>query len=387
MNADYYRSSGYVVREREYGTRVYSEMFTIEDRNGNAFIEVRRNPQSGQSSFTGLSELSCHLRLTNRACYSNTALRDMAEFMVTHGYIFQRIFRIDICYDFLKFDSGDLPERFLRRYIEKKFSKMNQTKVVVYGDESWGAFAWESVSWGSPTSMVSTKMYNKTKELAMQKFKKNYIVQAWFESKLIDDPLNLPDVWRVEFSMKSTARNWIVIEDIDTKNNKKRAIPHTLGLFDGRDKLWNRFEDLAHHYFQFRYVEYQDRKDDEGKPMLRRKYECQQKKLFSFNSDRTFYSIEGVARESVPDNKIRRLRVLLMSYRESCFDIKVRQAIDVLLERVNRSLLASITSNGLASEIDAIRLAIATRTNWDYQTVVEKAEEIHKLIKEKEIWM
>ena len=49
---------GYVVHEREYGTRVYNEMFTIEDGQGNNFVEVRRNPQSGSSSFTGLSELS-----------------------------------------------------------------------------------------------------------------------------------------------------------------------------------------------------------------------------------------------------------------------------------------------------------------------------------------
>lgn len=386
MNADYYRSHGYIVREREYGTRVYSEMFTVEDKHGNAFVEVRRHPQSGESSFTGLSEFSCHLRLTNRACYSNTAVRDLADFMVMHGYIFQRIFRIDICYDFLRFDSGDHPEKFLRRYIEKKFSKMNQTKVVVYGDESWGAFAWESVSWGSPTSMVSTKMYNKTKELAKQKYKKNYIVQAWFASGLIDDPLNLPDVWRVEFSMKSTAMNWLVIEDIDGKKHKKKAIPHRMELFDGRDRLWQRFEDLAHHYFQFRFVEYLEKQDKDGEPMLRRKYECKEKKLFSYNSDRTFYSIEGVARECIPDNKLRRLRVLLSKYRENCCDMKVREAIDVLLDRVNRSLLNEITVHGYAHEIDVIRLAIATRTGWNYQTVIEKAEEIHKLIEEGEIW-
>ncbi|MBO7128980.1 MAG: hypothetical protein J6W05_04340, partial [Prevotella sp.] len=103
MNAEYFRQHGYVVHEREYGTRVYNEMFTIEDGHGNNFIEVRRNPASGDSTFTGLSELSCHLRLVNRACYSNTAVRDLADFMVTHGYIYQRIFRIDVCYDFVVF--------------------------------------------------------------------------------------------------------------------------------------------------------------------------------------------------------------------------------------------------------------------------------------------
>lgn len=386
MNADYFRSHGYFVHEREYGTRVYSEMFTIEDQHGHAFIEVRRNPQSGSSSFTGLSELSCHLRLVNRACYANNPVRDMAEFMIKHDYIFQRIFRLDLCYDFIRFDSGDDPARFLRRYIENKFSKVNQCKVRVIGDDSWASFDWESVSWGAPTSMVGTKMYNKTKELKATGDKKPWIKQAWFESGLVNDPLNLPDVWRIEFSMHSSARNWIVIEDADSKNNKKRAVPHTLEMFDGRDRLWERFEEMAHHYFQFRYVEYLDKVNSDGERNLKRKDVCREKRLFNYNLDRTFYKIEGVAVEYKPDKDDDILRHRLTLYREKHADPDLRRAIDILLNNLNRERLKQITAHGYAAEIDQIRLAIATRTGWDYQTVIEKAEEIHKLIKQGEIW-
>ena len=386
MNADYFRNHGYVVHEREYGTRVYSEMFTVEDQHGHAFIEVRRNPQSGSSSFTGLSELSCHLRLVNRACYANNPVRDMAEFMVKHDYIFQRIFRLDLCYDFIRFDSGDDPARFLRRYIENKFSKVNQCKVRVIGDDSWASFDWESVSWGAPTSMVGTKMYNKTKELKATGDKKPWIKQAWFESGLVDDPLNLPDVWRIEFSMHSSARNWIVIEDADSKHNKKRAVPHTLEMFDGRDRLWERFEEMAHHYFQFRYVEYLDKVNSDGERNLKRKDVCREKRLFNFNLDRTFYKIEGVAVECKPDKDDDILRRRLTLYREKHADPDIRRAIDILLNNLNRERLRQITAHGYAAEIDQIRLAIATRTGWDYQTVIEKAEEIHKLLKQGEIW-
>lgn len=386
MNADYFRSHGYIVYEREYGTRVYNEMFTIEDQHGHAFIEVRRNPQSGSSSFTGLSELSCHLRLVNRACYANNPVRDMAEFMVKHDYIFQRIFRLDLCYDFIRFDSGDDPARFLRRYIENKFSKVNQCKVRVIGDDSWASFDWESVSWGAPTSMVGTKMYNKTKELKATGDKKPWIKQAWFESGLVNDPLNLPDVWRIEFSMHSSARNWIVIEDADSKHNKKRAVPHTLEMFDGRDRLWERFEEMAHHYFQFRYVEYLDKVNSDGERNLKRKDVCREKRLFNYNLDRTFYKIEGVAVEYKPDKDDDILRRRLTLYREKHADPDLRRAIDILLNNLNRERLKQITAHGYAAEIDQIRLAIATRTGWDYQIVMEKAEEIHKLIKKGEIW-
>lgn len=386
MNADYFRSHGYIVHERDYGTRVYNEMFTVEDQHGHAFIEVRRNPQSGSSSFTGLSELSCHLRLVNRACYANNPVRDMAEFMIKHDYIFQRIFRLDLCYDFLRFDSGDDPGRFLRRYIENKFSKVNQCKVRVIGDDSWASFDWESISWGAPTSMVGTKMYNKSKELKVKGDQKPWIKQAWFESGLVDDPLNLPDVWRIEFSMHSSARNWIVIEDADSKHNKKRAVPHTLEMFDGRDRLWERFEEMAHHYFQFRYVEYLDKVNSDGERNLKRKDVCREKRLFNYNLDRTFYKIEGVAVECKPDKDDDILRRRLTMYREKHADPDLRRAIDILLNNLNRERLRQITAHGYAAEIDQIRLAIATRTGWDYQTVIEKAEEVHKLIKQGEIW-
>lgn len=386
MNAEYFRQHGYIVHEREYGTRVYNEMFTLEDGHGNNFIEVRRNPASGDSTFTGLSELSCHLRLVNRACYSNTAVRDLADFMVTHGYIYQRIFRIDVCYDFVVFDYGDKPETFARRYIEKRFSKVNQCKIRVIGDDGWTKFLWESLSWGAPTSMVGTKFYNKTRELEATGDKKPWIKQAWFESKLIPDPLNPPDVWRIEFSLKSSAKNWIIIENADSRKKKKLAIPHTPELFDGRDRLWERFEELAHHYFQFRYVEYKEKVNSDGERELKRKDLCRQKLLFRFNQNREFYKVEGVARESQPNKNDRILMTHLNLYRESHSGLDLRRAIDVILNNIDRDRLRRVTPHGTAYEIDQLRLAIATRTGWDYQCVLEAAKEIQELFKEKEIW-
>lgn len=386
MNADYYREHGYVVYEREYGTRVYNEMFTVCDAEGNPFVEVRRNPASGESTFTGLSELSCHLRLVNRACYSNTAVRDLAEFMIKNDYVYQRIFRIDICYDFKVFDSGDNPEKFIRRYIEKKYSKVNQCRVCCYGDDAWASFDWESVSWGAPKSMVSTKIYNKTKELKATGNKKPWIVQAWFESGLVDDPLNLPDVWRVEFSLRSSAKNWIVIEDSDAKRNRKKAIPHTPELFDGRDRLWQRFLDLSHHYFRFKKVEYRRSVNSDMQREQLRKDLCQDKRLFDYSSRSEFYKVEAVAKPSEPNRDDDILLRHLNKYRERHADVDVRRAIDVILNNLNRDQIRRITAHGYAAEIDVIRLAIATRTGWDYEKVITVAEQVHQLIKEKEIW-
>ena len=40
-NAEYFRQQGYFVHERDYGTRVWGEVFTIEDEEGHDWIEVR----------------------------------------------------------------------------------------------------------------------------------------------------------------------------------------------------------------------------------------------------------------------------------------------------------------------------------------------------------
>ena len=391
LNADYFRNRGYFVNERDYGTRVYAEMFTVEDKEGHPFVEVRRKPLSAASSFTGLDEYSCHLRLVNRACYYDDAVSRLRDFMLEHNYIFQRIFRIDICYDFTQFDFGDRPDRVAQRIITKKYRKVNQGRISTHAQDRWDDYEWETLSWGSPTSMVSTKMYNKTKELARPKADKPYIRQMWMECGLVDDPIALTkkdengvqkkqDVWRVEFSMKSSARNWIVIEDNSGKREKKRAIPHTLALFDSRDKLWQRFQDLAFHYFRFKIQTYVENLDSEHDRQPQRKDRCPDKKLFDFDANRSFCQIEALAPESKPDRDDTILRNRVFCYREHHADPEIRQACDIILKSLQTGEIRRLTPTGTGMEIEALRLRIAMQTSWEYSKVCEKAEEIRQLL-------
>ena len=385
-NADYFRRCGYFVTERLYGTRQYKEMFVIQDEHGEAFIEVRRNPYAGESEFSGLNERSSHIRFNNRYCYFENAVRIMADFLIRHDYELQRIYRIDVAYDFRAFDFGDDPERFIRRYVEKKFSKVNQTKVKVYGDDGWTNIKWESISWGSRTSMVGTKMYNKTKELEASGFNKPWIIQAWFEAGLIESFTDLPDVWRIEFSMHSAVKNWLRIENSDAKHESTMMIPHTLELFDGRDKLWQRFQDLAHHYFRFKYVEYKDKVNSDGSRDLKRKDLCRDKKLFRWDEGRQFYKIDNVSRTSLPSTENERLRRAIIRYRGRSLDMKVRDSCDVILKALEDSIIHRHTGSGTREEIDAIRMQIATRTDWNLTEVFRQADKILQLLEAGEIW-
>lgn len=360
-DAEYFRRHGYLVQEREYGTRQYNQMFTIMDKWGNPMIEVRRDPPSGSSTFNGLTEDSTHIRLVNAYCYYNNPIALLREFLMRHDYIFKRIFRIDVCYDFEYFDSGDLPERFVKRFLECKYRKINQCHLAAHGQDNWNGYEWQTLSWGSPASMVSTKMYDKTHELKQLAADKPYIRQAWFECGLVDDPMKLvkmgadgelysPKIWRVEFSMKSSADRWVVIEDQSGKRVKKKAVPHTLQLFEGRERLWERFEELAFHYFRFKYYEPDKRKD-----------RCRDKVLFHFNQDREFYQLEQIAPASKPSQDVEILRRRLMAYKYNTLDEKQRTACDVILQAIEARDLKRLCNSHDEVYFEALRQAIAIR--------------------------
>lgn len=385
-DADYFRRQGYFVQEREYGTRQYEQMFVIEDKQGEPFLEVRRKPCSGDSSFSGLVPESCHIRLVNRYCYFSNAVSLLRDFLSLHDYLFKRIFRIDICYDFTRFDFGDDPQKFLVRYLAKKYRKINQCKVTSRGDDNWTDFEWESLSWGSKSSMVSTKMYNKTKEMSPAGKDKPYIRYVWFLNGLVDNPVSLTKkcldgqeqkqtIWRVEFSIKSPVDRWCVIEMQGGKRVKKKAVPHTLSLFDSYDKLWLRFQSLAYHYFQFRYYE-------EGK----RKDRCKVKGLFRFDSDFIQMSVEQLPSNSKVIREDDRLLRMLQNYRAFHFDDNIRKACDILISNLNRNEIARVVVSRNPIEVSALQHAIAMKMTGDEREAAIILSEIRSLLEKDAIF-
>lgn len=349
-NADYFRRHGYIVHERDYGTRQYREMFTLEDRFGKNFVEVRRAPVSPDMAAYGISEFSTHLRLVNRQCYADDAVTMLVEFLARHNYIFKRIYRLDICLDFEKFDWGQMPFKFVRSYLQGKIRKINQCNLSAHGVDNWNATEYDYLSWGSRNSMVTTKIYNKTKELAETNNDKPYIKQAWYLCGLIDDVQTMekiaedgtrykPDIWRVEFSLNSKADHWLVIEDTSGKRVKKKAIAHELSMFTGRDKLWHRFEELAYHYFRFKYFKEGQRKD-----------RCPDCNLFRFNLSRDFYKVMQLASDKRKVSEIEILRNRLYKYVSHSINPKINKACYLIIEELERQDLTRFTPNGLDAE-------------------------------------
>lgn len=378
---DYYRSKNLQVEEREYGTRIYKQMFKIQDSEGHDLLEVRRDPKQAGMQNAILPINACHIRLSNRTCYADNAVEILRSFCQAYNILFVNIFRIDICLDFDKFDSGDNPKDFLMRYIKRKYSKVNQSDAHGHFNDRWDGRDWNSVSWGSKKSAIGTKMYNKTKELK-EVGDKPYIRQAWFESHLVDDPQHLykinsdgttytPVIWRVEFSIRSQVRNWLTYEK-DGDPKQKRSVRNTLEMYDTKPKLLVMFALLQDHYFHFRHY----RKD-------KLKYDCPRKILFKFKPTDQFYSVEHPSSQMKPDTLEQRLLKLLKQYRLIQAPIDIIPSILAIEQKLETSDLRRLLVNPYSeAQLFALQQAIAARMEGSKEDPQELITRLVKLASE-----
>lgn len=354
-DADFFSDKGWKVVRREYGTRVYAQMFTLYDMQDEPFLEIRRDPYSSIAKDGGLfPKGSAHIRLHNRACYLNNPIGLLREFLARYDYTFVKIFRIDICLDFELFDLGDDPAKFIERYMRGKYSKINQSNISAHGKDEWAGRIWNSLSWGKRKSMVSTKMYCKTLELEQEK-DKPYIWYSWFESGLIHDFVShtkndgngnvyRPTIWRVEFSIKSSAAKVFTIERA-TGHKKNLVMPHTLDVYDNKQKLLFMFSSLAQHYFHFKHYQEDTRKD-----------RCEDKVLFQFSPSDTFYKIDRQASHVSMSRPADRLVRLLERFRETHFSPELTRACNTLIDALKtETIRLNMPADTTSSDIVLLR--------------------------------
>lgn len=380
-NAMYYEHQGWRVDVRPYGTRVYRQMFTLLATNEEPVLEIRREPAS--QGLKGIHEFNeCHIRLCNRTCYFDNAAIFLKTFLTSNGYYDIRISRVDVCLDFVKFDKGDQPQAFVRRYFHRKYSKINQGNISGHGKDTWTGQEWNSLSWGSLSSPVTTKLYNKTLELydpKLDKYKKPYIREAWFRCGFIDDIQRVTkdgvqvDVWRVEFSLQSAVKNWVRLE-LDGDAKKFQSIRNTLDCYDSREKLLVIFASLANHYFHFKKFKKEQRKD-----------RCPDKVLFDFSQSQLVYKIgkDNTALGSGQNFKsiYNRLLEKIKAYQESHWGAEIQKACDVLIQSITEENLRSELANPWDyEELELLRKLLYVRTRDNSLTYDAALTEVKKLL-------
>lgn len=387
-DADYFRRVGLTVSERDYGTRVYKEMFTVNDVHGNPFVEVRRAPYStGYGGIHAVEE--CHLRLVNAACYLDNAAGLMQNFIDTYGYTINRISRIDICLDFERFDEGDDPAVFLSRYLRQVYSKINQGNITAHGADRWNGQVWNSVSWGSPTSAIGTKFYNKTMELydpATGTYRKPHIRYAWLKCGLIDDFHKVmkqgkdgwytPQIWRVEFSIRSSVKKWFAIE-LNGEEKHYQSIRNTLDMYDCREKLLTLFASLQQHYFHFKHFQKEQRKD-----------RCPDKVLFRWNQPQVTYKVgrddtsmilgEGHKQQRPFDTLIRKLKEYQLHHTAK----DITDACQVIIRAIEGDYLRSDLRNPFSyTELMQLQRALSMKAAGTDTDVVVLMQEVKNILK------
>ena len=387
-DANYFRRVGLTVAERDYGTRVYKEMFTVYDLRNNPFVEVRRAPYS--TGYAGIHAAEeCHLRLVNAACYYDDAAQRLQDFMDTYHYTFNRISRVDICLDFELFDEGDEPAKFLARYLRQVYSKINQGNITAHGADRWNGQVWNSVSWGSPTSAIGTKFYNKTMELydqASGTYRKPHIRYAWLKCHLIDDFHKClkrqadgwyqPQIWRVEFSIRSSVKNWFTIE-LNGEEKHYQSIRNNLAMYDTRAKLLTLFASLQQHYFHFKHYEKGQRKD-----------RCRDKVLFRWDGQQRTYKVgrediahllgEGAKQQRPYDTLIRKLK----EYQQAKPKADVIEACQVIIRAIEGDYLRSDLKNPFSyADLMALQRALSLKADGIDTDVTVLMKEVKELLK------
>ena len=387
-DANFFRRVGLTVSERDYGTRVYKEMFTVNDVHGNPFVEVRRAPYStGYGGIHAVEE--CHLRLVNAACYLDNAAALMQNFIDTYGYTVNRISRVDICLDFERFDEGDDPAVFLSRYLRQVYSKINQGNITAHGADRWNGQVWNSVSWGSPTSAIGTKFYNKTMELydaATGTYRKPHIRYAWLKCGLIDDFHKVmkqgkdgwytPQIWRVEFSIRSSVKKWFAIE-LNGEEKHYQSIRNTLDMYDCREKLLTLFASLQQHYFHFKHFQKEQRKD-----------RCPDKVLFRWNQPQVTYKVgrddtsiilgEGHKQQRPFDTLIRKLKEYQLHHTAK----DITDACQVIIRAIEGDYLRSDLRNPFSyTELMQLQRALAMKAAGADTDVVVLMHEVKEILK------
>lgn len=321
-DADYFLRLGFNVKIRSYGTPNYRQMFTIIV-DGQPFIEIRRDPMSLKRQGGVFEDGACHIRLVNRTCYFRNSVALLAEFILAHQFIYHSISRVDLCLDFQVFDSGILPEDFVLDFMKGNCQKINQCNLSAHGKDGWDLRVWNSLKWGSPTSSISTKLYNKSLELK-QVGDKEYIRQCWECCGFSPDT----DTWRVEFAIKPSSQYLV-------SDSEKELVCITLETLANKERQWFQFCVFSQKYFHFKKREYT------RSGAIKPKNRCNDVLLFQFTGREIFFHPEKLVSSSLPGHteKILAKRLYEMSLDKS-LDYKIRAACeDVSLHLANRYIV------------------------------------------------
>lgn len=354
--ASWYESLGYKVAVRPYGTRVYNEMFTLIGRDGKPWLEVRRDPASKKSQGGILDDRACSLRLVNSALYDWCPINDLYDFLSGLGFHYKKyelccVSRVDLCVDFndgalMVQDKACECGEFIRRYMAGEFWKIGAAKSQAFGEEFSTGMKFHALKFGSPTSMVNVKLYNKTLEMAQIKTKP-YIIDSWVKAGVLADEYDTQPVWRLEFSISGNADGW-VSETPDIGEDRYWQ-QNSLSAWVTTGNYARFLRGMCSHYFKFAY-----------KQAGRGKYKCDRFCPLSLPADAAYRPIHLRPERQVSGRTERILVNKLLSIREDpSIPQQYRGAMDCALWLLQTIYCNHATTHSMEEDSAALGKALA----------------------------
>lgn len=223
---------------QEYSSRHFKQIWRVVDADGDDYAIIQRHPCS-----TILSRDAAIIQLNNRELYKSLFASRFLLFLREHQFTYKSLSRLDVCLDSNTLYKGRPYASFIRSIMNSRYLKNNQAKVKW----SFSSMAdvgrpmcCNSCSFGSRTSSVSAKMYNKSLELREVK-NKPYIIENWRFNGLNTDE----DVWRIEFTIKSDAATTV-------KTSTGEIFKLNLNILEFQDQIEDIFFSYAKKYFDFK---------------------------------------------------------------------------------------------------------------------------------------
>lgn len=236
-------NSNFQLQKKEYGTRMFKEVHEVS-YNGEPFAVIAAFPR-----LTHMDALSAQIKVLNNwltvdSCY------DLIQQMNNElGFRFKSLSRVDLAVDFKRFKGGKSVEKFISQFDAGLVRKLGKGNVSNYSKYSARGIRHETLKFGSETSRISYKLYNKSKEMDAVKMKP-YIIDYWKLNGIENSGIHLngqkqgQDVWRLEFSVKS--RN----EEVFDMNTGEIMPFQLLNYFDVSVRE-NYLQALLDKYWQF----------------------------------------------------------------------------------------------------------------------------------------
>lgn len=240
--ADNLKSHGLRVEKMPYTTRIYSEVLNVYSRTGEFLCTICQHPLSVKDGGANgiMDSRACHIKLHNHLLYRNNIGRMARRLCSMAGCRIKNVSRIDVCADLQYFRCGMKPESLLKGFLSEKYNKVGQPRFSVHGTAEKGYNYYTSMSFGSKSSCVFSRIYDKTIEM-QEVGMKTWIVDAW---KSLGFDVENRHMWRIEFEIHGPGRN-----NLDRHTGEVKSID--VDDLNSADYIRRLFLSLSKKYFVF----------------------------------------------------------------------------------------------------------------------------------------